>query len=58
MAGSFFYIPTDSMYFTSLPSDNILVNKSIIGARIFNIWEVAEEKEVEMHRLPGIGKVK
>lgn len=58
MAGSFFYIPTDSMYFTLLPSDNILVNKSIIGARIFNIWEATEEKEVEIHRLLGLGKVK
>ena len=29
-----------------------------MGARIFNIWEAAEEKEVEIHRLPGLGKVK
>ena len=55
---SFFRIPTDSMQPTLQPGDNILVNKSIMGARIFNIWEAAEEKEVEIHRLPGLGKVK
>ena len=53
-----FRIPTDSMQPTLLPGDNILVNKSIMGARIFDIWEAAEEKEVEIHRLPGLGKVK
>ena len=53
-----FRIPTDSMQPALHPGDNILVNKSIMGARIFNIWEAAEEKEVEMHRLPGLGKVK
>ena len=53
-----FSIPTDSMQPTLLPGDNILVNKSIMGARIFDIWEAAEEKEVEIYRLPGLGKVK
>ena len=53
-----FRIPTDSMQSTLQPGDNILVNKSIMGARIFNIWEAVEEKEVDIYRLPGIGKVK
>ena len=53
-----FRIPTDSMYSTLQPGDNILVNKTIMGARIFNIWEAAEDKEVEIHRLLGLGKVK
>ena len=53
-----FRIPTDSMQPTLHSGDNILVNKSIMGARIFNIWDAAEEKEVEIHRLPGLGKVK
>ena len=52
-----FHIPTDSMQPTLQPGDNILVNKTIMGARIFNIWEAAENKEVEIYRLPGIGKV-
>ena len=53
-----FRIPTDSMQPILQPGDNIWVNKTIMGARIFNIWEVAEEKEVEIHRLPGLRKVK
>ena len=53
-----FRSPTDSMQPTLQPGDNILVNKSIMGARIFDIWEAAEDKEVEIHRLPGLGKVK
>ena len=53
-----FRIPTDSMQPTLQPGDNILVNKGIMGARIFDIWDAAEEKEVEIHRLPGLGKVK
>ena len=53
-----FRIPTDSMQPTLQPGDNILVNKCIMGARIFNIWEAVEDKEVDIYRLPGIGKVK
>ena len=53
-----FRIPTDSMQPALQPGDNILVNKTIMGARIFNIWDAAEEKEVEIYRLPGMGKVK
>ena len=34
------------------------VNKSIMGARIFDIWEATEEKDMEIHRLPGLEKVK
>ena len=55
---SSFRIPTDSMQPTLQPGDNILVNKSIMGARIFNIWDMAEDKEVKIYRLPGLGKVK
>ena len=53
-----FRVPTDSMQPTLQPGDNILVNKTLMGAKIFNIWDAAEEKEVEIHRLPGVGKVK
>ena len=53
-----FRIPTDSMQPALLPGDNILVNKWMMGARIFDIWEAAENKEVNIHRLPGVGKVK
>lgn len=53
-----FRIPTDSMVPTLLPGDNILVNKWVMGARIFNIWDMAEGKETEIHRLPGVRNVK
>ena len=53
-----FHIPTDSMYPTLQSGDNILVNKSIMGARIFNIWDAVEDKEVDIYRLSGLGKVK
>ena len=53
-----FRIPTDSMQPALLPGDNILVNKWMMGARIFDIWEAEENKEVNIHRLPGVGKVK
>ena len=52
-----FCIPTDSMQPTLQPGDNILVNKWTMGARIFDVWDVAEGKETEIHRLPGVGKV-
>ena len=41
-----------------LPGDYILVNKWLIGARIFDVWESAAGKEVEISRLPGIRKLK
>ena len=53
-----FRVPSPSMYPTLMPGDYILVNKWLVGARIFDIWEAVEDKEVPIHRLPGIRKVK
>ena len=53
-----FRILTDSMQPALQPGDDILVNKSIMGARIFNIWNAAEDKGVKIYRLPGLRKVK
>ena len=53
-----FRVPSPSMYPTLIPGDYILVNKWIMGARFFDIWKAAEEKGVEIHRLPGLGRVK
>ena len=53
-----FRVPSPSMYPTLIPGDYILVNKWLMGARIFDIWEAVEDKEVKIHRLPGIRKVK
>lgn len=53
-----FRVPSPSMYPTLLPGDYILVNKWLMGARIFDIWEAVEDKEVPIRRLPGLRKVK
>ena len=53
-----FRVPSHSMFSTLVPGDYILVNKWIMGARIFDIWKAVENKEVKIHRLPGIRKVK
>ena len=53
-----FRVPSPSMYPTLVPGDYILVNKWLMGARIFDIWEAVEYKEVPIYRLPGIRKVK
>jgi signal peptidase I len=46
------------MYPALIPGDYILVNKWLMGARIFDIWEAVEDKDVKIHRLPGLRKVK
>ena len=48
-----FHIPSDSMYPALQAGNNVLVNKWIMGTRIFNIWDALEDKEVKIHRLPG-----
>lgn len=53
-----FKIPSDSMEPTPLAGDNILVNKCVMGGRLFNIWDALEDKEINISRLPGLGKVK
>lgn len=55
---SSFKVPTGSMEPAILPGDYILVNKWLTGARIFDVWESAAGKEVEISRLPGIRKIK
>lgn len=52
-----FKVPTDSMEPALLPEDCILVNKWVMGGRIFDVWDALEGKEVEIARLPGFGKV-
>ena len=41
-----------------LDGDNILVNKCVMGGRLFNVWDALGDKEVDIYRLPGLGKVK
>ena len=53
-----FKIPSDSMEPALLDGDNILVNKCVMGGRLFNVWDALGDKEVDIYRLPGLGKVK
>ena len=53
-----FIVPTGSMLPTLLPGDRILVNKWIMGGRLFNLFDALEGKEVKIFRLPGFGKIK
>ena len=39
-----FVVPTGSMEPTLIPGDRILVNKWLMGARIFDVWESAVGK--------------
>ena len=52
-----FVVPTGSMEPTLIPGDRILVNKWLMGARIFDVWESAAGKRVEISRLPGLEKI-
>lgn len=53
-----FKIPSDSMEPTLLAGDNILVNKCVMGGRLFNVWDALEGKDIHISRLPGLGKIK
>ena len=53
-----FRIPTDSMMPTLQPGDCILVNKGIMGGRIFDVFASADGEEVDINRLPGWRKLK
>ncbi|MCR6508903.1 signal peptidase I [Bacteroides sp. KH569_7] len=48
-----FKIPSDSMSPTLLPGDYVLVDKCSAGARLFDVLDAVEGKEVDIHRLPG-----
>lgn len=52
-----FHIPSDSMEPELLAGDAILVNKMKYGARLFNIMEAVNGKQVKIRRLPGLGEV-
>ena len=52
-----FHIPSDSMEPELLAGDAILVNKMKYGARLFNIMEAVDGKQVKIKRLPGFGEV-
>ena len=53
-----FKIPSDSMEPALLDGDNILVNKCVMGGRLFNLWDALDNKETDISRLPGLSEVK
>ncbi|MDE6349087.1 MAG: signal peptidase I [Bacteroides sp.] len=55
---TFFKIPSDSMAPTLMPGDYVLVDKCSGGARLFNVFDAVDGKEVEIHRVPGWRKFK
>ncbi|ADV43354.1 signal peptidase I [Bacteroides helcogenes] len=48
-----FKIPSDSMQPSLFPGDCILVDKCSGGARLFNVFDAVDRKEVDIHRVPG-----
>lgn len=52
-----FRIPSDSMMPALEAGDRIVVSKLTAGARIFNVWEAVEGKQVPIYRLPGFGRI-
>lgn len=48
-----FKIPSDSMEPSLLDGDYILVDKCSGGARLFNVLDALNKKEVNIHRMPG-----
>lgn len=53
-----FRIPTDSMEPELIPGDNILVNKMVGGARLFDLFASLNKEEIDIYRLPGFGSFK
>ncbi|MCM1450359.1 MAG: signal peptidase I [Clostridiales bacterium] len=59
VAQLFFYaaftIPTDSMMPTLIAGDKIMVDKTVMGARLFDIMGAARGDSVTVHRVPALG---
>lgn len=55
---SSFKIPTDSMQPTIIPGDYVLVNKLAYGARIFDLFDAVDGKDVKIRRALGYTNVK
>lgn len=53
-----FVVPSESMLPTLAPGDRILVNKLIVGARIYKKFDFSEGAALHLFRLPGFRKVR
>ena len=52
-----FKIPSDSMEPGLVAGDYIAVNKLIYGARLFDVFDALDKKEVTIERLPGLREI-
>lgn len=52
-----FKIPSDSMEPTLKPGDYVLVNKLLIGPRLFNLTDALDGKRVTIYRVPGLHSI-
>lgn len=52
-----FKIPSDSMEPTLEPGDYVLVNKLLIGPRLFNLTNALDGKRVTIYRVPGLHSI-
>lgn len=52
-----FKIPSDSMEPELVAGDYIVVNKLAYGARLFDIFDAIDGKEVTIHHVPGMGEI-
>lgn len=53
-----FNVPTESMEPTLLRGDYFIVNKWVMGGRVFDIFKAAEGKRTSVYRLPDFGSLK
>ena len=53
-----FRIPSDSMEPELIEGDAILIWKPTLGARLFNLNATLRLEQVEIHRTPGLRKIK
>lgn len=53
-----FRIPSDSMEPELTTGDNVLVNKLIIGPRLFNLFTSMRNEQTNIYRIPGFKKIK
>ena len=53
-----FKIPSDSMEPALQQGDRIIVNKLVQGARLFNVFTALRGEDIEIYRMPGLGKLK
>ena len=55
---SSFKIPSNSMYPTLIDGDNVIINKAVVGAKLYNLFAAWRGEEVKIYKLPNMCKIK